>query len=170
MFKFIDKHCVKSVRIRSYFGPHFLAFELNTERYSVSLRIKSECGKMRTKITPNADTFHAVKITRSGSCNSSLSLSLILGFQKPLGVRFWTRHKMSSSHLRERKFKHNFQNTLDLLCKWRHNIETTDPSFLHSHKFMNKFIDHDILKWKTPNWSIVIWSFQISFQRDLRET
>ena len=25
-------HCVKSVRIRSYSGPHFPAFELNMER------------------------------------------------------------------------------------------------------------------------------------------
>ena len=33
-------HCVKSVRIRSYSGPYFPAFRLNTERYSVSLRIK----------------------------------------------------------------------------------------------------------------------------------
>ena len=29
------KHCVKSVRIRSYSGPYFPAFGLNTERYSV---------------------------------------------------------------------------------------------------------------------------------------
>ena len=28
--------CVKIVRIRSYCGPHFPAFGLNTERYSVS--------------------------------------------------------------------------------------------------------------------------------------
>ena len=28
-------HCVKSVRIRSYSGPHFPTFGLNTERYSV---------------------------------------------------------------------------------------------------------------------------------------
>ena len=55
-------HCVKSVLIRSYFGPHFPAFGLNTERYSVSLRIQSECGKMQTRITPNTDTFHAVYI------------------------------------------------------------------------------------------------------------
>ena len=32
-------HCVKSVRIRIYSGPHFPAFGLNTERYSVFLRI-----------------------------------------------------------------------------------------------------------------------------------
>ena len=41
-------------------GPHFPAFGLNTERYSVSLRIQSECGKMRARITDNTDTFQAV--------------------------------------------------------------------------------------------------------------
>ena len=30
------------------------------ERYGVSLRIQSECGKMQTRITPNTDTFYAV--------------------------------------------------------------------------------------------------------------
>ena len=34
------RHCVKSVCIRSYSGPHFPVFGLNTERYRV-------CGKMR---------------------------------------------------------------------------------------------------------------------------
>ena len=34
----------------------------NTPKYSVSLRIQSECGKTRTRITPNADTFHAASI------------------------------------------------------------------------------------------------------------
>ena len=53
-------HCVKSVRIRSHSGSYFPAFGLNTESYSVSLRIQSECGKIRTRITPNKDTFHAV--------------------------------------------------------------------------------------------------------------
>ena len=56
---FTQKHCVKSVRIRSYSGPHFSAFELNTERYGVSLRIQSQCWKMPTRITPNTDTFYA---------------------------------------------------------------------------------------------------------------
>ena len=56
-------HCVKSVPIWSFSGPYFLAFGLNTERYSVSLRIQSECGKMRTRKTSNKDTFHAVMVT-----------------------------------------------------------------------------------------------------------
>ena len=40
---------MKSVRIRSYYGPYFLTFGLHTERYGVSLRIQSECGKIRTR-------------------------------------------------------------------------------------------------------------------------
>ena len=32
------------------------------KRYGLSLRIQSECGKLRTRITPNTDTFHAVTI------------------------------------------------------------------------------------------------------------
>ena len=55
-------HCVKSVRIQSYFGLYFPAFGLNTERYGISLRIPSECGKIRTRIFPNTDTFYAVPI------------------------------------------------------------------------------------------------------------
>ena len=43
-----DQHYVKSVLIRSFSGPYFPAFGLNTERYSVSLRTQSECGKIWT--------------------------------------------------------------------------------------------------------------------------
>ena len=57
--------CVKCVRIWSYSGPYFPVFELNTERYSVSLRIQSKCGKIRTRITPNTDTFYAVVLTEA---------------------------------------------------------------------------------------------------------
>ena len=49
-----------SVRIWSYSGPDFPAFGLNKERYSVSLRIQSDCGKIRTIIYPNTDIFYAV--------------------------------------------------------------------------------------------------------------
>ena len=43
--------CVKSVRIWSFSGPYFLAFELNKKRYSVSLRIKSKYWKIQTRKT-----------------------------------------------------------------------------------------------------------------------
>ena len=51
---------MKDVRIRSYSAPYFLAFELNTKRYGVFLRIQFECEKIRTRITPNTETFFAV--------------------------------------------------------------------------------------------------------------
>ena len=42
-------HCVKSAQIRSFSGSNFPAFGLNTETYSVSLRIQYECVKIRTR-------------------------------------------------------------------------------------------------------------------------
>ena len=50
----IEKHCVKSVLIRSYSGPYFPAFWLNTERYGVYVwRTRLEgctCGNLKHKI------------------------------------------------------------------------------------------------------------------------
>ena len=53
-------HSVKIVSIQSYSGPHFPVFGLNTKIYRVSVRIQSGCRKIRTIITPNRNTFHAV--------------------------------------------------------------------------------------------------------------
>ena len=39
------KHCVKSVRIRSFSGPYFPAFGLNTKIYSADIRIQFKCRK-----------------------------------------------------------------------------------------------------------------------------
>ena len=61
-FIFSAIHCVKRVHIRSFSGPLFPAFGLNTERYEVSLCIQSESGKIRTRKTPNMDTSHAIII------------------------------------------------------------------------------------------------------------
>ena len=46
--------------------PYFPAFGLSTERYGVSSRIQSECGKIRTRKTPNMDTFHSVRVKGKG--------------------------------------------------------------------------------------------------------
>ena len=48
-------YCVKSVRIQSFPGQYFPAFELNTEKFGVSLYNQSKCGKIRTRKTPNTD-------------------------------------------------------------------------------------------------------------------
>ena len=43
-------------------GPYFPVFNFMMQRltYGVSLRIQSECGKMRKRITPNTDSFYAI--------------------------------------------------------------------------------------------------------------
>ena len=46
-----EQHCMKSVRIQNVSGLYFPAFGLNTERYSVSLGIQSEFGKIWTRKT-----------------------------------------------------------------------------------------------------------------------
>ena len=56
----IPLHCLKSVRIRSFSGLYFLAFEMNTEIYRVNLRTQSKYENIWTRKTPNTDTFHAV--------------------------------------------------------------------------------------------------------------
>ena len=69
-------HWVKSVRIRSFTGPYFPAFGLNTERFGVSLCIQSECGKIRTRKTPNTGTFHTVHALETLLIVGSLNLLL----------------------------------------------------------------------------------------------
>ena len=59
-----ELHRVKSVLIRSYCGPYFPAFGLNMEQ------IQSECGKIRSRITPNADIFQAVSSIKA-SCSTA---------------------------------------------------------------------------------------------------
>ena len=79
-------HYIKSVRIRSYSGSTFPAFGLNKGRYSVSLRIRSECGEIRSGRALNTDTFHAVSflILTHLSCFiwvQSLIICLVFEFQ-----------------------------------------------------------------------------------------
>ena len=43
-------------------GFYFPVFGLNTEIYSVNLCIQSKYGEIRTRETPNSETFHVVYI------------------------------------------------------------------------------------------------------------
>ena len=83
---------VKSVRIRSFSGPYFPAFGLNTKRYSVSLRIQSECTKIRTRKTPNTDTFYAVnRLCQRNLLISQFFFINIFMFGSVFQVNLWSR-------------------------------------------------------------------------------
>ena len=76
---------IKRVRIWSYSGPHFPAFGLNTERYGVSLRVQSKCGKIRTRVTANVDTFYVVL----NSCQSPIYICKHLTYLKEKQSSNW---------------------------------------------------------------------------------
>ena len=61
----------KVSRYGVFSGPYFPVFGLNTERYSVSLRIQSECGKIGPEKTSYLDTFHAVPVFDINASNTS---------------------------------------------------------------------------------------------------
>ena len=46
-------------RFRSFSGPYFPAFGLNTEKYSLSRCVQYECGKIQTRKAPNTDTLRS---------------------------------------------------------------------------------------------------------------
>ena len=60
-------HCVKSLQTRSFSGPHFPVFGLNTEIYRVNTVLQSNTGKYGPEKTPYLDTFHAVNVPISAS-------------------------------------------------------------------------------------------------------
>ena len=45
---------------------------------------------------------------------------------------------MGLSHLREHKFRHNFQDTLNPICSCGENIETTTHYLLHCSNYLNE--------------------------------
>ena len=72
-----SSQCAKSVRVRSYSGPHFPPFRLNMERYGVSLHIQSEFGILQTRITPTTDNFHAVSDRRKVTASYFMEIFVI---------------------------------------------------------------------------------------------
>ena len=69
-------HCAKSLSSRSFSGPHFPVFGLNTEICFVNLHIQSECEKVGTRKTRNADTLYVI-------LNLELALQEDLNFSRP---------------------------------------------------------------------------------------
>ena len=49
----------------------------------------------------------------------------------PLGLKLLTRLRIVFSHLKEHRFKHNFQDSVDPLCSCRNDIESAVHFFLH---------------------------------------
>ena len=60
----------------------------------------------------------------------------ILDIHNPLGIKLLTRLRLGLSPLHQHKLRHWFQDTLNLLCKCRKDIESTVHFFLHCTNFL----------------------------------
>ena len=56
----------------------------------------------------------------------------------PIGVKLLTRLRLGLSHLREHKFKHSFQDSLNLICSCGNDFETSAHFLLHYPNFSNE--------------------------------
>ena len=61
----------------------------------------------------------------------SAKAKIDIGLPNPNGLKYLTR----LSHLREHKFKHNFQDSINPLCSWEGVVETAEHFFLHCQNF-----------------------------------
>ena len=62
----------------------------------------------------------------------------IYNCHNPKGVKLITRLRLGLSHLREHKFKHNFQDSINPLCNCGHDIESTTHYPIHCPLFVNE--------------------------------
>ena len=67
-----------------------------------------------------------------------LSPNSIFDCHNPKGIKLITRLRLSLSHLREHKFKHSFQDTINPLCNCCQDIESTTHFFLNCPFFINE--------------------------------
>ena len=61
----------------------------------------------------------------------------IFSCHNPCGIKLITRLRLGFSHIREHKLRHNFQDTLNLICSCRENSETTNYYLLPFPNYLN---------------------------------
>lgn len=59
----------------------------------------------------------------------------IFGTFHPIGIKYLTRLRLGLSHLREHKFKHNFQDSINPLCSCGTELESTEHFLLRCQIF-----------------------------------
>ena len=84
----------------------------------------------------NSETFSAFKKSILKFIRSSSNS--IFNFHSPNGTKLITRLRLGFSHLREQKFRYNFQDTLNPNCSYGDDIETTIHYILHCPNYLDE--------------------------------
>ena len=66
------------------------------------------------------------------------SQNRVYNCRKPKGIKLLTRLRVGLSHLREHKFKHIFEDTLNPICNCGEDIETTSHYLLHCPEYLQE--------------------------------
>ena len=115
-----------------------------------------EWNKLDLKIG-NSESLNIFKKTLLNFIRPSGSTAFIC--HNPKGVKLLTRLRLGLSHLREHKFKHSFQDSLNPICSCGNDIETSAHYLLHCPNFSNErstflniigSIDRNILRRSDP--------------------
>ena len=67
-----------------------------------------------------------------------LSQNRVYNCHNPKGIKLLIRLRVGLSHLREQKFKHSFQDTLNLICNCGEDIETISHYLLHCPDYLEE--------------------------------
>ena len=62
----------------------------------------------------------------------------VRNINNPLELKLLTRLRIGFSHIKEHKFKHNFQDSVDPLCSCGNDIESTVHFFLYCPNFITQ--------------------------------
>ena len=82
-----------------------------------------------------------------------------------IGIKLITRLHLDFSHLREYKFKHNFRDTLNPLCSFDIEVESTSNYFLRCHFFdaLRATLMNDLRKLTVTFLHLEMKTLQISY-------
>ena len=85
-----------------------------------------------SKTFPNLRNSNSISVFKENILNFIRpSPNSIFNCHNPKGIKLVTTLRLGLSHLREDKFKHSFQDTINLLCNCDQDIESSTHFFLH---------------------------------------
>ena len=90
-------------------------------------------------LDPNLRNCKSISVFKEKILNFiRLSPNSFFDCHNPKGIKLITRLRLGLSHLREHKFKHSFQDTINPLCNCGQDIESSTHFFLHCPFFINE--------------------------------
>ena len=93
----------------------------------------------RNNLDPNLRNSKSISVFKKKILNFIRpSPNSVFDIRNPKGIKLITRLRLGLSHLREHKFKHSFQDTINPLCNCDQDIESATHFFFDCPLFINE--------------------------------